>query len=267
MNILNYIFHDGFFLSTSAADLVFDFWKEPDITPDVLPSFLRERDEDKPLYIFVSHHHKDHFTKQIISWQHLAKKAYYILSYDTARFIRHQLRPESSFKGEKLSPEQYTIMRPGDSFRDENIMVNAFGSTDIGCSFGVEVGGKNIFHAGDLNAWIWIEESTEAEVRAAIRDFMAILLTIKEKMPKLDVAMFPVDSRIGSSWWTGAKLFMEQLEVSRFVPMHFGLGENEEEIRQRIRDAFSPAAEILNKSCCQSAEYVGLLPGGILAFE
>ncbi len=36
-----------------------------------------------------------------------------------------------------------------------------------------------------------------------------------------DVAMFPVDSRIGKDYMRGAEQFVERIKIAIFVPMHF----------------------------------------------
>ena len=54
---LTYIFHSGFVLETEQSILVFDYWMDPcGVMDGVLLS-------EKPLYVFSSHFHEDHFTK------------------------------------------------------------------------------------------------------------------------------------------------------------------------------------------------------------
>ena len=98
---------------------------------------------------------------------------------------------------------------------------SAFGSTDVGSSFLIHLQDWNIFHAGDLNNWHWSEESTEAEIRKANGDFLAEVKYLKEKAPKIDLALFPVDRRMGKDYMKGAKQFIEQIKTTIFVPMHF----------------------------------------------
>ena len=98
----------------------------------------------------------------------------------------------------------------------------AFGSADVGSSFLIYLQGMRIFHAGDLNNWHWSEESTEQEINKANGDFLAEVAYIKASAPAVDVAMFPVDSRMGKDYMKGAKQFIEQIKTTIFVPMHFG---------------------------------------------
>jgi L-ascorbate metabolism protein UlaG (beta-lactamase superfamily) len=52
---LTYIFHSGFVLETEMSILIFDYWLDLN---GVVPPFLKK---DKPIYVFSSHFHEDHF--------------------------------------------------------------------------------------------------------------------------------------------------------------------------------------------------------------
>ena len=60
---LRYIFHSGFLLETERCILVFDYWMDP---TDVMREYLHT---SKRVYVFASHFHEDHFTKEIFSWK------------------------------------------------------------------------------------------------------------------------------------------------------------------------------------------------------
>lgn len=245
---IKYIWHDCFTVRTPECSVVFDYWKDPVVGEGKPSRFIESGDpsemlpRDLPLYVVVSHHHKDHFNREIFRWAALFPNIRYILSRDTMRMCRHVFSPDSVYAGPKVDSSRATVLRPGESFSDGVMKVAAFGSTDIGNSYIVETGGYRLFHAGDLNAWVWADESTSAEVRAAIRDFEAKLEPICRYLVEahdggcVDVAMFPVDSRIGSGYYTGAKIFVRAVDTARFLPMHFGLGDVAEQARYE-RDA------------------------------
>ena len=75
--------------------------------------------------------------------------------------------------------------------------------------------------AGDLNNWHWADESTADEVREAEEAYRAELDYLARRVTRFDVAMFPVDARLGSDYMRGARQFVERFEVGVFVPMHF----------------------------------------------
>lgn len=43
--------------------IIFDYWKDPLTSADSLPLFIEYADKNKPIYVIVSHHHKDHYSK------------------------------------------------------------------------------------------------------------------------------------------------------------------------------------------------------------
>ncbi|MCM1152366.1 MAG: MBL fold metallo-hydrolase [Muribaculum sp.] len=256
MGILSYVFHDCFIYSTSECNIVFDFWQRPlgwcvpggfagtsPLPGDAL---------SKPLYVVVSHFHKDHYNKEIFTWSRIFKSVTYIISADVARHARHILNTDSLYNGPRPKEGSVIVMREGDEWTDDNIKVDAFGSTDIGNSYVVSVGGKSLLHAGDLNAWIWIDESTPKEVESATKAYLTRLKKIEEKFPSLDIAMFPVDSRIGTDYYRGARLLLKHIDVGIFVPMHFELGDNPEQICLRHRDAidFESYADTDSSTLC-----------------
>ena len=249
---LQYIFHDCFLLTTEEANVVFDFWQDPLPEKGELPLFLRGLPKDKPLYVFVSHHHKDHYVKEIFDWNRDFPHIHYVLSHDTAKFARHILSPTSTYAGTKPNPDSVTVLKPGETYSDSLLTVKAYGSTDIGNSYALQIGGMSVFHAGDLNAWIWKDESTPEEVDQALKDFNVILDDIAVDFQGFDIAMFPVDSRIGTDYFTGAQIFTRRLDVARFFPMHFALGDtSEERLRHRL-DAVKAAP------CLTPREFIAL---------
>ncbi len=256
---LTYIYHDCFVLETSQAVVVFDYWRDSEETKrGCLPRFFDWLPHDLPVYVMVSHHHKDHYTRDIFEWDRLRSGIHYVLSYDTAKSARPYISADSHYAGHKVAESQVSVLRPGERVVLQGLTVHAYGSTDTGNSWVVESGGHSVMHAGDLNAWIWKDESTEAEVRKALGDYQAVLRTIAAEWPELDVCMFPVDSRIGTDYWTGAAMLVRAINVRRFFPMHFELGESAEEVKRRHHDA----ADFEAYANWERGEYIMLGSGG-----
>jgi len=218
---LKYIWHDSFVLDMKSCSCIFDYWKDPVHNG----AFLDTIDRDKPLYVFVSHHHKDHFTRTIFTWASMFPYIRFIISKDTARAVHYILKPGSTYKGEyRIDPSVVTVLRPGEVYEDTVLRARAFDSTDTGNCYVVEAHGMKVFHAGDLNAWIWKDESTPGEIRQALVRYGKILDDIADCYEKFDLAMFPVDPRLGRDFWEGANIFTRRFKVKNFVPMHFCLG-------------------------------------------
>lgn len=232
---ITYIHHDAFLIETDSCNILFDYWFDPTVEDEASPRFLSDIDADTPLYIFVSHFHKDHLNKVIFKWTDKFRNLRYVISKDTERHIRYLLKEDSRYAGKKVNPGIVTVIKPGETFEDDILHVKAFNSTDIGNSYAVTLRRNNlkIFHAGDLNCWNWIEESTDEEIQQARKAFYDILEPLCREYPEFDVAFFPVDSRIGSGYAEGAQAFLEKTVAKRFFPMHFALGDTALEIQQR----------------------------------
>lgn len=236
MTSVTYIFHDCFVVETLSAILVFDYWLDCGGVKRDMPEVLSVADCKKPLYVFVSHGHKDHYNPSIFGWAEKFENVRYIVSRDVWKRMRHVVSETSVYSGPKLSADVVSAMRPGDMAEFSSVKVSAFPSTDIGCSYVVEVDGEVVFHAGDLNAWVWKDESTDAEIRKALGDYRACLRDIESylKGRQIDYCFFPVDSRIGRDYFCGAAEFVRRFDVLRFFPMHFALGDLEERNMRRI---------------------------------
>jgi len=214
---LTYIFHSGFALETEHAILIFDFWMDP---THVMDYVLQSR---KTVYVFSSHFHEDHFTREIFEWKKQKSNIIYILSKD---ILRHRRAAKE---------EADAWLAKGASWTDERILVKALGSTDSGVSWIIETEGKRIFHAGDLCNWyarflpdavpgqtIYSEEFEEyIDPIAHEKRFLGELKDIRKLADGFDIVMFPVDARIGNGYTLGGRQFIERFKVGLLVPMHF----------------------------------------------
>lgn len=215
---LTYIFHSGFAIETEQCILILDYWLDP---ANIIPQLFNKQ---KPVYVFSSHFHEDHFTTEIFSWKaKFPKNKYtYILSKD---ILKH--------KRAKNEDADVWIAKGG-IWNDEFLKVYATGSNDSGVSWIIETEGKNIFHAGDLNNWyarfltedykggtIISEEFGEVDPLKEEKLFLGELKDIHKVSNKFDIVMFPIDGRIGNGYTKGGRQFVERFSVNNFIPMHF----------------------------------------------
>lgn len=205
---LIYVYHSGFILENDDIVVVIDYYKDSGRKgkEGIVHEYLRNT--EKKLYILASHAHPDHFNPEIFSWSE-KKNFRYILSSD----IR---------KGDKEWEDGVVWLDKGEMWQDDFLRIKAYGSTDAGISFLLHIEGKRIFHAGDLNNWHWREESTEQEAEEAEKAFLREVAVLAKDVDFLDLAMFPVDPRLGTDYMSGAKQFIDRIPVRKFVPMHFG---------------------------------------------
>lgn len=204
---LIYVYHSGFILENDDIVVVIDYYKDSGWKgkEGIVHEYLRNT--EKKLYILASHAHPDHFNPEIFSWSE-KKNFRYILSSD----IR---------KGDKEWEDGVVWLDKGEMWQDDFLRIKAYRSTDAGISFLLHIEGKYIFHAGDLNNWHWQEESTEQEAEEAEKAFLREVAVLAKDVDFLDLAMFPVDPRLGTDYMSGAKQFIDRIPVRKFVPMHF----------------------------------------------
>jgi len=204
---LYYIFHSGFAITTDNLTVFIDFYED---TEDERHGFVHDVLLKRPgrKYVLATHFHPDHFNPQVLEWKHIDSDMVFILSRDILRRKR-------------AKSDDGVFLMKGEEYADENIRVKAFGSTDSGDSFLITVQGRSFFHAGDLNNWHWKDESTPQEIKKAEGDYLAELKYIAKEVNTVDVAMFPVDRRMGSDYSKGACQFLEKIKTGLFVPMHF----------------------------------------------
>lgn len=202
---ITYIHHSGVMVELENCVLLFDYWKGKLTFP-----------ENKPRYIFISHSHHDHYNPEVFAMggEVIADEG-----------IMHQ------------GKTQIHSLKPGDKLALDELNISAFGSTDEGVSFMVETEGKRIFHAGDLNYWHWKDESTKDEVNEAKDKFEMEIAKIPKV--KVDLAMFPVDARIGSDFDLGALMYINQFKPAYFLPIHFSAHPEKVDVFARKAEVFT----------------------------
>lgn len=194
---VTYLGGSGFLVAIGDTGMLFDA-SEHGADRRVLPT-KEQLAAFRRLYVFVSHHHGDHFSETI--YDLCGENAIYILGFDV---------PE---------PHRGVRMTPGEERSFGAVSVKAFGSTDEGVSFMVDDAGVRLFHAGDLNLWHWRDESTITEIEEAEKAFYACVEPIPPET--IDVALFPVDPRQGSMYDAGAGYFVMTVKPRILIPMHF----------------------------------------------
>lgn len=194
-----YLHHSGFAVKTENYLLIFDYYRDPS---NSLPRLL---EEEKTTCVFSSHSHADHFNPIIGKWQDKV----------TAYFLSDDIREAGGLRG--VGQDKLVYMKPYDEQKQQSISVATYGSTDAGVSFLVDVDGWRIFHAGDFNWWHWKEDTPENIVAA--KEGFEKELNLMAGL-KMDIAFFPVDSRLEEYWAIGAEAFCRRVDVSQLITMH-----------------------------------------------
>lgn len=204
---LIYIYHSGYAIEAANFTVIIDYYKDSSNngTGGAIDNLLERKGK---LYVLSTHSHADHFNPEILKWKEKRKDIIYIFSKDI--LDNNLAKPDEAIYLEKLQV-----------YKDNNIFVQAFGSTDLGVSYIIHIKDKTIFHAGDLNNWHWNEESTEQEIKEAEDYYERELKLLAANVKHIDLAMFPIDPRLGKDYMKGAEQFIDTIQVDTLVPMHF----------------------------------------------
>lgn len=222
--VITFIYHSAFLIETKRRYLLFDYFKGD----------IPKLNEDKPLYVFASHRHGDHFSSSVFRLGEEHKQVHYLLSDDISR----KRVPEKHMQNIRFigCHEQLTL---------DGMKVETLKSTDEGVAFLVETDGKRIYHAGDLNDWQWEgeEEQVNAQYRSRYREEISRLNGIA-----IDYAFLPLDPRQEGHYADGVDWFCRHVEVTWVFPMH--CWEDDSVIERLKNEAFAEeyAKKIVNKT-------------------
>ncbi len=215
---IRYLFHSGFAIESDHCTVVIDYFRddcegERSISHGVVTEEYLKR--PGAFYVLSSHGHGDHFNPIVLQWQKIRPDIQYILSRDIL------------LSGKAKAAQNVHPLQSGERYVDSLISISAFGSTDLGISFVLSLDQKVLFHAGDLNNWHWNREASPEFAADAERAYLLEVSRIKEKVQRLDVAMFPVDPRLGPDCGRGAEQLMAAIDVRTLIPMHFSTDNSE----------------------------------------
>ena len=196
---VTYIHHSGFLVETDRFYYLFDYEQ----------GSLPAMDTAKPIFVLSSHSHADHYQPDIFSRLRSVgmQQIRGILSDDIAvpeQTDCLQVSPEKSYDlGHR---HRLTTLR----------------STDLGVAFLIEDQGELIYHAGDLNDWVWEEESEacNAEMTANYRKQIDRLSGML-KQQEIDVAFVVLDPRQEKDYDRGLCYFLKNISVKQVYPMHY----------------------------------------------
>lgn len=184
---VTYIYHSGFLVETAHYVFVFDYYKG-DIPP---------YDKNKKVVVFSSHSHGDHFSKKI--FQEFAG-ATFVLSDDIP-----------------ANEPNTVFVAPNQTITVDGVKIETLKSTDEGVAFFITADDKTIFHAGDLNLWMW-EGEPEGYNQTMKQNFENEVAKIKGR--EIDLAFLPLDPRQEKFYPLGFDFYMKNLHIKKVFPMH-----------------------------------------------
>ena len=196
---ITYLLNSGFIVKMQSCALVFDAYEDP---AGNIAETIKDCEE---VYFFASHAHFDHFDPRIKDFADCTTR--YFLSCDIRRTKRVR----------QLPAEKIVYLKTYDSYKDDQIKISSYDSTDAGTSFLVEKNGWRIFHAGDFNWWHWKGDTAENNSLAK-NGFMKQMKRLDGL--EADVAFFPLDGRLEEFAEDGAREFCRRTNVKQLIGMH-----------------------------------------------
>lgn len=200
---VTYLAHSGFTVELEQCILIFDYYQGE------LPKW----DRQKPIYVFVSHKHHDHFQLRIFDLLSQYEKVHFYLGSDIRLSHKYLER-----NGMSPSVTDYmTHMGKNVRISRDGLQISTLRSTDAGVAYLIETEGTRIYHAGDLNWWHW-----EGESESWNRNMKQAYQKEIDKLAgtDIDIAFVPLDPRLGAAYRLGADYFMEKVGARYLFPMH-----------------------------------------------
>ena len=196
---VTYIHHSCFLVETDNCYYLFDYEK------GCLPTL----ETTKPVFVLCSHGHHDHYNAEIFSLLDGVgmQTVYAILSDD--------IEPPATVNVLQVSAGKEYHLPLGQT-------LTTFASTDIGVAFLLIDGENVIYHAGDLNDWVWEEES-DAYNAQMTNDYRQQIGLLSETLngKDIDVAFVVLDPRQEQDYDRGMCYFLEHISAKHVYPMHY----------------------------------------------
>lgn len=196
---ITYIHHSCFLVETQLCYYLFDYEKGE----------LPQMDGTKPIFVLASHGHHDHYNPEIFSLLSKAgmQKVSAVLSDDI-----HPPRKTDTIQ--VAAGREYTLPL--------GQRLTTFASTDLGVAFLIEDPEGLIYHAGDLNDWVW-EEETDSYNTQMTADYRKQIGLLREKLEgqTIDTAFVVLDPRQEADYARGLCHFLEHISANKVFPMHF----------------------------------------------
>jgi len=209
---ITYIGHSGFLIEWDSCYWLFDYYKGE----------LPEMKADKKLYVFASHNHRDHFNPVILQLYDRYHDITYVLSSDIKL---KQAFPETGITAEKMDAlmDKIFFVKPSGRYElndneGNQILLDTLKSTDCGVAFLLRYQDKTVYHAGDLNLWLW-EGASKQDNNNMMAMFRREMEHLKDV--EIDFAFVPLDPRQEKFYDQGLEYLLHTAKIKYVFPMHF----------------------------------------------
>ena len=195
---VRHIFHSGFLLETDKSYYLFDYYRGE----------LPQLDADKPIVVFGSHGHRDHYNPEVFTLLRAMnmKDVFAVLAEDIS---------------EKKYPDGVDVLKASANTTYDlphGERLETLRSTDSGAAFVLTFGAGTVYHAGDLNDWTW-EGEPDDDNRRMRENYRREIDKLSGR--RIDAAFVPLDPRQETHYADGMLYFLSTVDAKRVYPMHY----------------------------------------------
>ena len=196
--IVTYIEHSCFLVETTECYLLFDYYGGEVPLPALDPA--------KPLLLFNSHAHHDHFSRKIFALRDRYPLAVFVLSADIP--VPTAVQPLAC----PMLPHEHRLLQLAGG--RGTVSIDTLRSNDEGVAFIIQLGDLCIYHAGDLNNWWWDGDVEDQKLADIYHEELEHI-----RGQHFTLAFIPLDPRL-KGWWKGIEDFMHYADADAIFPMH-----------------------------------------------
>lgn len=199
---VTYIHHSCFLAETDNCYYLFDYFK------GTLPALNPE----KPILVLASHRHGDHYHPSVFSVlkDMGMQRIFAVLSHDISSGTVPEGMPCITVSAHRTYdlPQGQTL--------------TTYRSTDEGVAFLIEEQKDCFYHAGDLNDWVWEEESDEYN-KQMTENYRKEIGTLAQNLGEksLTAAFVVLDPRQEKDYDRGILYFLQNIACDQVYPMHY----------------------------------------------
>ncbi|MDE6016199.1 MAG: MBL fold metallo-hydrolase [Acetatifactor sp.] len=204
--MITYLGHSGFLVEFRRCYCIFDYYVGE------LPCLNTE----KPVFVFVSHAHADHYNPEIFALLH--RQGMTEIAAVLSKDIPPRRRPEEVPVHIVTFHQSYELSC--------DICIHTLHSTDRGVAYLLKHDGCVIYHAGDLNDWSFDQtcpQYQEQHNRQMAGSYRHEIDLLREQLgdTSVDAAFLPLDPRLGTNYANGFLYFLKKIRVKKVYPMHY----------------------------------------------
>lgn len=171
--------------------------------------------EQKKIYVFVSHFHGDHYSRDIWKLRKDYPDVTYIIDktvpFSSGIRLKLGITEEDQKRTHRVKANEIYCLPESD------LVVDTLKSNDCGVAFFVRPEGKTILHSGDLNMWLWREEG-DAYCKDMENTFRTAVKRVEGQT--VDLGFLILDPRMGETRYLGMDTWRSLLDFRHVIPIH-----------------------------------------------